>query len=91
VRNLKVNLKKLFTTWQGLFSWFIANVITSLPWIIPLIYGFIFKDKNAYIVAGSTWAFLLSPLAPLWIVNVIIAIPINKFLTKLVIKKNKLL
>jgi hypothetical protein len=80
VTKLKESLKQLITTPQGWFSWFIANIITSLPWIIPLIYGFIFKDENAYVLATAIWAFLLSPLAPLWIVNVIIALQINKYI-----------
>lgn len=74
MNKLKEQLKMLITTREGWFSWFIANVITSLPWILPLVYGFVFKDQNAYVLATAIWAFLLSPLAPLWIVNVVIAV-----------------
>jgi hypothetical protein len=79
----KETLKHLFLTKEGWLSWFVANVITSLPWMLPLIYGFIFKEENAYILATSIWAFLLTPLAPLWIPNVFIAL----FLVEKVFKK----
>ena len=91
INKLKVILKQLITTPQGWFSWFIANIITSLPWFLPLAYGFVFKDEKGYYVAGVVYAFILAPFTPFWILNILIAIPINKLLTKLVIKKNNLL
>jgi hypothetical protein len=75
-------LKELFLTWQGWLSWFIANIITSLPWILPLVYGFVFKDNNGYIIAGSVWTFIMLPVTPFWILNVIIATAIVKLLIK---------
>ncbi len=70
----KKELKEMLATPQGWFSWFIANVITSLPWILPLIYGFLFKDNNGYLIAGSIWTFMMLPLTPFWILNLAIAI-----------------
>ncbi len=78
----KKELKEMFLTPQGWISWIIANIITSLPWAIPLIYGFIFKDNNGYVIAGSIWAFLMLPLTPAWAVNVAIAVPIKNLLLK---------
>ena len=75
-------LKGLFLTKEGWIGWFIANVITSLPWILPLVYGFIFKDNNAYVIAGSIWAFMMLPITPFWILNVFIATYVLKLLNK---------
>jgi hypothetical protein len=77
---LKKELKEMFLTPQGWIGWIIANIITSLPWAIPLIYGFIFKDNNGYVIAGSIWTFLMLPLTPAWAVNVAIAVPIKTLL-----------
>lgn len=70
----KEQLKMLIATPQGWFSWFIANVITSLPWILPLIYGFVFKDNNGYLIAGSIWTFMMLPFTPFWVLNLAIAV-----------------
>lgn len=80
--NLKKELKEMFLTPQGWIGWIIANIITSLPWAIPLIYGFIFNNEQAYVIAGSIWAFLMLPLTPAWAVNVAIAVPIKSLLLK---------
>jgi hypothetical protein len=82
MNQLKNNLKQLLLTPQGWISWIIANVITSLPWAIPLIYGFVFKDNNAYIIAGSIWTFMMLPLTPFWIINIIIAVWFKNLLFK---------
>jgi hypothetical protein len=79
---LKQQLKELFFTKEGWIGWSIANVLTSLPWAVPLIIGFILKDDRLYIVASAVWAFLISPLAPIWIPNVFIAIWIKNILLK---------
>jgi hypothetical protein len=71
---LKQQLKMLIATPKGWLSWIIANVITSLPWAIPLIYGFVFKDNNGYVIAGSIWTFTMLPLTPFWIINLAIAV-----------------
>lgn len=76
----KKELKEMFLTPQGWIGWIIANIITSLPWAIPLIYGFIFKNEQAYVIAGSIWTFLMLPLTPAWAVNVMIAVPIKNLL-----------
>lgn len=72
----------MFATPQGWLSWFIANVITSLPWAIPLIYGFIFEDAKAYVIAGSIWGFVMLPITPFWMFNVIIAVWFKNILLK---------
>jgi hypothetical protein len=71
---LKQQLKMIIATPKGWLSWFIANIITSLPWIIPLIYGFVFKDNNGYLIAGSIWTFAMLPVTPIWIINLAIAV-----------------
>lgn len=75
-------LKGLFLTKEGWIGWIIANIITSLPWALPLIYGFVFKDQNGYVIAGSIWAFMMLPFTPFWILNVFIATYILKLLNK---------
>jgi hypothetical protein len=79
---IKKQLKEMFATPQGWLSWIIANIITSIPWMLPLIYGFVFKDNNGYIIAGSIWTFMMLPLTPVWVVNVIIAVWFKNILLK---------
>lgn len=84
----KETLKHLFLTKEGWISWIIANAITSLPWAVPLIYGFVFKDNNAYVIAGSIWGFIMLPITPFWILNIIIAVFfVEKVFRKQLIKK----
>jgi hypothetical protein len=71
-------LKELFLTKKGWLSWLLANVITSLSWFIPLFLGFILNDNNLYVVAGSIWTFIILPITPFWILNVIIAVALRK-------------
>ena len=85
IAKAKILLKDLFLTWQGWLSWIIANIITSLPWVLPLVYGFVFKDNNGYIIAGSVWTFIMLPVTPFWILNVLIA----TFFVEKVFKKKK--
>jgi len=73
ITKAKILLKNLFLTKEGWLSWIIANIITSLPWALPLIYGFIFKDANAYVIAASIWTFVMLPITPFWVFNVLIA------------------
>jgi hypothetical protein len=70
----KETLKLLFLTKEGWFSWIIANVITALPWAIPFAYGFLFNSERAYIVSGSIFAFMILPITPFWILNIVIAV-----------------
>ena len=77
---LKDALKYLLTTPMGWFSFIMANVITSLPWFIPLAYGFVFNNQTAYIISASIWGFLMLPFTPLWVVNIIIALQIQKYI-----------
>jgi len=82
MEKLKQQLKMLIATPKGWLCWLIANVITSLPWILPLIYGFVFKDNNGYVIAASIWTFMMLPVTPFWILNLAIAV----FLRNKVIK-----
>jgi hypothetical protein len=79
---LKQQLKMLFATPQGWFSWFIANLITSSPWIITLVAGFLLKNPQLYAVSASIWTFYMLPVTPFWILNLAIAV----FLRNKVIK-----
>ena len=78
----KKEAKELLLTKEGWIAWFIANVITSLHWMILTVIGFITKDPVWYAYAASAWALGLSPFIPLIIFNVAIAIPIKNLLLK---------
>jgi hypothetical protein len=78
----KIELKEILTTPEGWFSWFIANVITSLHWVIPTIIGFITKDTYWFTTAASLWAIGLSPFVPLFVFNIAIAIWFKNILLK---------
>jgi hypothetical protein len=82
VNKFKQSLKEMFLTKEGWISWIIANTITSLPWFLPLAYGFVFKDNTGYLVASAIYAFILLPLTPFWILNVIIAVWFKNILLK---------
>lgn len=84
----KKTLKELFLTKEGWISWIIANTITSVPWAAPLILGFILKNDALHSVAVSIWAFIMLPITPFWILNVIIAVWFTKLFTKKHIKKS---
>lgn len=73
MNNLKQQMKNLFLTKEGWISWIVANIITSLPWFLPLAYGFVFQDARGYYVAGAVYAFILAPFTPFWILNIVIA------------------
>ena len=88
IETLKKTMKGFFLTKEGWISWFIANIITSLPWFIPLAYGFVFEDERGYMAAAAVYAFILAPFTPFWILNVIIAVWFTKLLTKKHIKKS---
>jgi len=84
---LKTQLKELLLTWQGWLSLIIANTITSLPWFLPLAYGFVFNDNKGYMAAAAVYAFILAPFTPFWILNVIIAVWLKNILLKSISKK----
>lgn len=88
LQKIKATMKELFLTKEGWISWGIANVITSLPWAIPLILGFILKNDTLYKVAASVWAFVMLPITPFWVLNVVIAVFFTKLFTKKHIKKS---
>jgi hypothetical protein len=83
----KATMKQLFLTKEGWIAWIVANVITSLPWFLPLAYGFVFSDNMGYMAAAAVYAFILAPFTPFWILNVIIAVWVVKLLTKQHIKQ----
>lgn len=78
MQKFKIMLKELFLTKQGWVSWLVANVITSLPWAIPAFFGFLLQNNRLYVVAGSIWTFMMLPITPFWILNVIIAVWLRK-------------
>jgi hypothetical protein len=82
MKKIKQQLKEMFLTKQGWISWVIANMITSLPWFLPLAYGFVFQDNRGYIAAAGVYAFILAPFTPFWILNVIIAVFIKDKILK---------
>jgi hypothetical protein len=74
--NLKLmalEVKKILTSRKGWTAWFIANIITTSAWFIPLGIGFILQDQRLYVLAGSIWALMLSPIIPVWPINLLIA------------------
>jgi hypothetical protein len=74
MQKFKEQLKMLIATPKGWLSWLIANLITALPWIIPLIYGFVFKEESMYILSASIFAFSILPFTPMWLVILVIAV-----------------
>jgi hypothetical protein len=82
MEKLKQQIKMILATPKGWLSWFIANIITSLPWFLPLAYGFVFQDERGYYTAAAVYAFILAPFTPFWILNVVIAV----FLRNTIIK-----
>lgn len=85
----KQEVKELFLTWEGWMGWFIANVITSLHWMIPVVIGFMTKDNYWYTSAAALWALGISPLVPLWLFNVIIGVWIKKLLQHAIMQEGK--
>lgn len=78
----KQEVKEILLTKEGWIAWFVANVITSLPWFLPLAYGFVFHDDRGYMAAAAVYAFILAPFTPFWILNIIIAIWFRNLLLK---------
>ena len=78
MQKFKLLLKGMFLTKEGWISWVVANIITSLPWFLPLAYGFVFNDNRGYMAAAAVYAFILAPFTPFWILNVIIAVWFRK-------------
>lgn len=89
MQKFKLLLKELFLTKQGWLSWVVANIVTSLPWAVPAFFGFILQEKYLYAIAGSVWTFMMLPITPFWVLNVIIAVWLRKRFF-LVVKKTKL-
>jgi hypothetical protein len=86
MNKLKITLKKLFLTKEGWFSWIFANIITSLPWFLPLAYGFVFQDERGYIASAAVYAFILAPFTPFWMLNVLLALASMKYIFRKEIK-----
>jgi hypothetical protein len=74
MERLKQQLKMLFATRKGWLSWIIANIIVAIPWIIPLIMGFILSDTKYYLLSVSIATFMALPFPPFWMLVVIIAV-----------------
>lgn len=84
---MKKTLKLLFLTKEGWIGWIVANVITSSPWVLSFVIGYIFNNQVWYVIGGSIWTFMMLPITPFWILNVIIAVWVVKLLTKKHIKQ----
>lgn len=67
------NLKVILLDPIGWLSWIIANVITSLVWFVPLAIGFVLNDTKLYAISGAIWLFMMNPLTPFWLLNLLIA------------------
>jgi hypothetical protein len=78
----KKEVKEILLTKEGWIAWFIANVITSLHWMILTVIGFVTRDPIWFTYAASAWAIGLSPLVPLIIPNIIMAIWFKNLLLK---------
>jgi uncharacterized membrane protein len=78
MQKFKLMLKELFLTKQGWLSWLVANVVTSLTWVIPALLGFLLQNNRLYIIAGSIWTFMMLPVTPFWVVNLFIAVWLRK-------------
>lgn len=75
-------LKNLFLSKEGWIGWIVANIITSLPWFLPLAYAYFFNQPNGYVVSASIWTFMMLPVTPFWILNVFIATFVMKLIKK---------
>ena len=82
LKSMGLQLKQLLLSPKGWLSWIIANIMTSMGWIIPLVIGFILQDTRYYAVAGGVWAFSMSPITPFWLLNLMIATFIYKKVLK---------
>jgi len=82
MKKIKQDLKEMFLTKQGWIAWIIANVITSLPWFLPLAYGFLFNDVRGYHTFIAIYTFIMLPFTPFWILNVLIAVALKKTVLK---------
>lgn len=82
MEKLKQQLKELFLTKEGWLGWGIANIITSLPWAVPLTLGFILNSSRLQVIAASIWTFMMLPITPFWILNVIIAVFVKNIFLK---------
>jgi hypothetical protein len=78
----KKEIKEILLTKQGWIAWFFANVITSLHWVVLTLIGFLTKDAKWFTYAASAWAIGLSPLIPLIIPNIVLAIWFKNLLLK---------
>lgn len=84
---MKQTLKQLFLTKEGWIGWVVANVITSAPWALSFVIGYVFNSQVWYVIGGSIWTFMMLPITPFWILNAIIAVWVVKLLTKKHIKQ----
>jgi len=82
VKQLFVKLKQILLSKEGVIGWIIANIITSLHWMVLVVIGFITQNPVWYGYAAAAWGIGLSPLIPLWLFNVFITIWIYNLLKK---------
>jgi len=75
-------VKQIMTTKTGWLAWLIVNAFWSSFWLVPLVYGFIFKDNYMYALAGTIYLFLLQPLIPMWLIVALNTIWLYRFLKR---------
>lgn len=76
-------VKNILVSPRGWLSWFIANIITSLPWLIPLFLHIITFDPKWIPIAAAIWAFQMSPFLPIeTFLNIAITLFIYKRIRK---------
>jgi hypothetical protein len=80
-KQLFVKLKQILLSKEGVIGWIIANIITSLHWVVLVVIGFITQNPMWYGYASVAWAVGMSPLLPLWLFNILITIWIYNLLT----------
>jgi hypothetical protein len=75
-------IKQILTSPRGWIAWGLANLITSSPWLIPLIY-FLFTNEPEYLaLSGSIWTIQMAPLPLETFLNIIITLLIYNLIKK---------
>jgi hypothetical protein len=79
-------VKEIIISPRGWMSWFIANIITSSPWLIPLIYYLITNDLKYLALSGTIWTLQMAPFPLETFLNIAITLFIYNLIKKKPIK-----
>lgn len=82
LKELKPKLKEILSHKEGYIAWILANVVTSLHWVILFTIGFITGNHDFYKWAVAAYAIGFSPFVPLWLFNIFLTIWFFKLMTK---------